>query len=138
MRGTFGPGLNCSRGGDRLGERAYLSLLSNLHQGPMVDEAQGLHLIHFEAVGPNLSHVIWEYMVPPAETSSNCTIICRNYRPVRTFKRRGGALSVSQKVIPSPETKAYRVHIRFPPGQAGKFSWFGRWNLDSVLMEQYC
>lgn len=88
-------------------------------------------------VGPELSHVVWEFLVPPEETSSDWPSICRNFRPARTFKRRGEILTVSQDVNPSPEWGAHKVQIRFPSGKAGKIRWFGRWDLDSVFMEQY-
>lgn len=124
-------------GGDRLGERAFLSLLSNLHQGPLMSEAQGLTQMHFESVGPNLDHVIWEFLVPPAETTSNWTRICSLFSPVRAFNRRGGTLSISRVVLPFTGLEADRVLIRFQAGKAGRFTWFGKWNGDSAWMEQF-
>lgn len=99
----------------------------------MVDNEQGMHPIHFEA-----DNVIWEFMVPPAETASDWRRISGNFCPVRTFKRKGGEVSVSQAVTPSSNLNADRVMIRSPKGHDGKFSWFGWWNLDSVFIEQYC
>lgn len=124
-------------GGDRLGEKAYLSLLSNLHLGPLIDDVQGRHLLHFQTVDPDLSFVIWEYLVPPAETSSDWPRICRNFCPVRTFTHKDCLLTISRDVIPSPKSEAYMVLVRMPSGRAGRFSWFGRWNVDSLFVEQF-
>lgn len=77
-------------GGDRLGERAFVALLSNLNPDPIVEAMAG---VFFEGEGEaQLSHYIWQFDVPPGEILSSWWRLKGIYTPVKTFRIRGGVV----------------------------------------------
>lgn len=111
--------------GDRLGERVYLALISNLHAVPNIVASPGPHSINFEVDGPQIPLHVWQFKVAPMEISSSWQRVVRNFTPVRTFKILKGVLSHTLECLPLLDSSAHRVLLRLPSGKRKQNLHFG-------------
>lgn len=124
-------------GGDRMKEKTYTTLLSNLLSVPIIDDTRGPHQIFFEEGGNQRSILVWQYEVPPLETSSCWRRIAEIFNHVKAFRVRDGILYSPVLILPPAEATAHRVLLRLSAGRGGRNSLYGHWNAESDFLEQY-
>lgn len=124
-------------GGDRMGEKAYNSLISNLVAAPIIEANPGPHHIFFLESNPLRCSHVWQFDVSPQDVAADWHQIVGTYTPSKTFRVLEGVLRSDKMVLPAINSRAHKVLLRLPTGRDCQNSLFGPWNSDSMCMEQY-